>query len=136
MSYIQEIVKGITALRNKAKAPPLKHKVEEAVAEAYFWDTVQSIAKGHSEKAWAKLGKDINYDLERDPGEHVLLDVKSFTVELKVSEKVRRFNAQSLAEAMAKSKFKVPIPVMLQAVEQAKVPSKSTNTYKIVEKGV
>lgn len=138
--YLTKIVAKLNALFESImlEAPDATHNTGRFLAEAYFWDAVQSIAKGRSEKAWAKM---IEHNIldgakDRDPGEYELASSPHFVCNLKVSEKRRAFNADVLADKLAKSKFKVPKPIARQFIENAKVPGKSSNTYKIEEKAV
>lgn len=136
ITYLAKIVQFLGKLgQGETVNPDTKHNTGRLIGEAYLWDEVHRAAKGRAEKIWAALEKEgIIKKEERDPGEYMLAETPHFHVELKVSEKVRRFDARVLAKAMAASKFKVPMPIMLEAIEKAKVPAKSTNTYRITEK--
>lgn len=137
-AFLTNIVKNMNSVFNDTvrESPDSQHNSGRLLAFVYFWDTAAAIAKGRSAKAWEALTANKLIDeKERDPGEYDLTESPHFLCTLKVSEKVRRFDPQVLAEALLK-KYKVPIPITKQMVEAAKVPSKSTNTYRIVEKSV
>lgn len=138
MSFTTEIAKLLTSLDVKlmGSGPDAKHNVGRRLQQAYFWDQVQAYAKKQSDTLWSGLEKDeLVLTSNLDPGDHVLAESPHFVVNAKVSERVRRFNADYLADQM-KKKFKVSIPIAKQMIESAKQPSNSTTTLKIVEKGV
>lgn len=138
-AFLTKIVAAVNGLFNEIipTNPDNKHNAGRFLAAAYFWDAVQSIAKGRADKAWKALeANKLIEEKERDPGEYELATSPHFICALKVSEKVNRFSADALAKALSTSKYKVPVPIARQYIEAAKIPSKSTNTYRIVEKAV
>lgn len=74
-------------------------------------------------------------DLETpEPGDHAIGVTPSFTVNCKVSNPRKAFNADELSRLLNKSKFKVPVPVAKEFIEKAKIEGKSTKTYSIAER--
>lgn len=137
MKFQQEIVKHLNKLADvcAAKNPDTKHNTGRQLGVVYFWTMIEKYAKGKKEEAWSYLAteKIIAEVKGLDPGEYSLAESPSFFAQAKVSEKVKRFDAEVLAEALYK-KYKVPKPVTKELVEQAKVPSSSTVTKSVVER--
>lgn len=132
---LSKIVAYLAGAADAVGLPDSKHNTGRLLAKAYFWDSVTKYARGQSEAAWDVLEKEKIIDLENlGQGDHVLAESPSLTVTAKISAPVRRFNADRLAELLSQSKFKVPLPVAKQFVEQAKVAGNPTKTLAVIEK--
>lgn len=115
--------------------PDQQHNTGRQLGVVYFWTMVEKFAKAKKEEAWTYLEteKIIEDTKGLDPGEYTLAESPNFHAQVKVSNPVKRFNAEVLAEALNK-KYKVPKPVAKEMIEQAKVPDKSTYTKSVVER--
>jgi hypothetical protein len=136
-SYQAQIIKalGKIGVSNGTVNPDAKHNMGNLLGEAFLWDTVKKYAEGRSKIAWDGMAAAGLVDKTKlEPGDHTIAESPGFKATAKVSEKVKRFSAQALAEAMNK-RFKVAVPSALQMIEQAKVPTTSTVTLRVVEKG-
>lgn len=137
MTFQAEITKHINKIADvcEKKNPDVKHNVGRQLGFVYFWTMVAKYADGQKDKAWAELGKEGICEIDRtvDPGEYSLAESPSFFAKVKVSEKVKRFDPEVLAEALYK-KYKVPKPITKELVEEAKVPKNSTFTKSVVER--
>lgn len=142
ISFGARIVAAIGKLHKdlQDKAPDQRHNQGKYLSEVYFWDVVATYAAKRAKDAWLKLDENgvIPNDEERralDPGEHSLAESPHFTCSAKISQKVRRFSADALA-GLLKKQFKVPEATTKELVEKAKVPTTSSVSLSIMEKGV
>lgn len=137
MSFTADITKHLHKLADTcaAKNPDAKHNIGKQLGVIHFWTMIEKYAKGQKEQAWKDLEKEgmIDSCAELDPGEYSLVESPSFFCKAKVSEKVKRFDPSTLAEALNK-KYKVPKPIAVEMIDQAKVPTKSTVTKSVVER--
>lgn len=114
---------------------PKKSNTETLLASAYMWDFIAAYAKGRSDVAWAELEDNNIIDAkELEPGEYILAESPGFVCKANVTAKVKRFAPNVLAESLSKSKYKVPTPIALQLIEQAKVPTTSQTKLNIIER--
>lgn len=114
---------------------PKKSNTETLLASAYMWDFIVSYAKGRSDVAWAELEDNNIIDAkELEPGEYILAESPGFVCKANVTQKVKRFDPKKLATDLAMSKYKVPTPIALQLIEQAKVPTTSQTKLNIIER--
>lgn len=137
MSYKLIVTKLLLNLADQAakQNPDSKHNTGRTIGEAFFWDEVMKFAKGKSDDAWKRLEtQGVSAEPETPPGDHTLGVSPAFSVNLKVSEPRKAFNADALALKLNKSKYKVPVPIVKEMIEQAKIPTKSTFTYSIAER--
>lgn len=133
-SYQAQILKALAETVFKLQSPE-KTNVGRRLSDAYLWDTIQSFAKKQSDKLWADLEKDGIYNLEDAgdvEGEFILAKSPRFTLNLKVTAKVKRFSPQALAVYFKKT-YKVPEPITIKACEDAKVPTKGNKQLSIIE---
>ncbi len=138
MSYEVEITKALARLgRNGTENPDAKHNTGRLIGEAYMWERVAKYAEAKADAAWkAMLRAEIVPEKKTlEPGDHELAYSPSFTIIAKVSQPVRRFNGDELAELLAKSKYKVPTSTTKEFIDQAKVPTSSVVSMKIMERG-
>ena len=98
-----------------------------------MWDEVTRFAKARSDAAWKKLEAEGLIEEPTTQGDHALCVSSNFVVTALVSKPVRRFSADALAAAL-KARYKVPEPVTKTLVEEAKVPTKPSITYAVIEK--
>lgn len=143
ISFQAQIISALGKMWRELGASRPDHRSNEgaALGEAFFWDTIQDYAKKRSDDLWDKLGengiiKDEEQRKTLTPGDHVLSESPRFRCFAKVTQPVRRFQPDSLAEALRKSKYKVPTATTIELVEKAKVPSTSQVKLSIIEKGV
>lgn len=138
MSYETDIVKALTKLgqTNGTANPDEKNNTGRLLGEAFLWDKVAAYAKQRSDAAWEALEKEgIVEDTEAlSPGDHQLAQSPSFAVFARVTQPVRRFNGEELANLLAKSKYKVPVSTTKEMIDKAKVPTKSMCSLKVVER--
>jgi len=121
---------------DKMVLPIAKDETDTVLGQAYVWDFVQKYAKRKSDAFWKDI-EDNNLIMdykELAPGNQEIGESDNFIVHCKVSNPVNRFNADVLAERMAKSKYKVPSSFTLEAIDKAKVPSSSSRTLWIEER--
>lgn len=134
MSFKLAIHKALAKFGSNGTTVPDTSNTGKLVGEAYMWDEIASYAKKKSEQLWGRLEADgiIEPPDNTTASESVLYKSKSFIVNAKVSNPVKRFNPSVLAKALNK-KYKVPIPVAIQMIEEAKIGTKGTVTLSIVE---
>jgi hypothetical protein len=105
-------------------------------AEWYFWDKLQRLADAKAETLKSKMIAD---ELLKDPktfeqpGTFEIGECPGFISTISVTEKVRTFSVQELAKLLNKS-HKIPVPAVIQAADQAKVPLNCRRTVKIIER--
>lgn len=137
MSFQAEIVKHLNKLMDMCdkKNPDNKHNIGRQLGVVYFWTMIEKHAKAKKEEAWKYLADEgiISEVSDLDPGEYSLAESPSFFAKAKLSERVKRFDPETLAEALNK-KYKVPKPITKELIEKAKVPTKSTVTKSVVER--
>lgn len=139
MGYETDIIKQLTKLgkSNGTVNPDSKHNTGNLLGEAFMWDRIEAYAKNRSEAAWKALEKEglIPDKKSLDPGDHQLAQSPSFAVFARVTQPVKRFNGEELAVLLAKSKYKVPVSTTKELIDQAKVPTNSVVSMKVVERG-
>lgn len=139
MSYEADIIKTLAKIgkTNGTINPDAKHNTGSMLGEAFMWDRIEAYAHNRSEAAWAALSKEglIPDKQELDPGDHQLAQSPSFAVFARVTQPVKRFSGEELANLLAKSKYKVPTSTTKELIDQAKVPTKSMVSLKVVERG-
>lgn len=137
VSFTAEITKHMNKIADmcEKKNPDGKHNVGRGLGIVHFWTMVEKYAKSKKDEAWAALEKDdiISDPKGLDPGEYSLAESPSFFASAKVSNPVKRFDPDVLADMLFK-KYKVPVPITKELVDKAKVPSASTVTKKVVER--
>jgi hypothetical protein len=129
--FMIAVTKVLSQLSNLAGP---KDNVGAMLANAFRWDAAESMCKARATAAWDELEKQgiVNKD-GLSPGAHVLADSPSFAVTANVTQPVKRFNADKMADLMVK-KFKCSRADALQMVEDAKKEGNSTVRLNIVEK--
>lgn len=135
ISFEAQIVKALGKLgSNGTTNPDAKHNVGSYLGQLFMWNTVRKAAEGQVKNLWDTLEARGIIDIDDlDPGDHELARSPHFVTTAKVSQPVKRFDAQKLANALNK-KYKVPVPIALEMIEAAKSPTKSTVTKAIIEK--
>lgn len=137
MSYTTEIRKALGKLgKNGTENPDAKHNVGRMLGEVFLWDQVAKFAEGKAEDAWADLTKEglIPNKKELEPGDHELAYSPSFVVVARVTQPVKQFSRDELAKLMRESKWKVPESATMEMIEQAKVPTTSRASLKVIER--
>lgn len=134
--FMTEVIKLLSQLSNIK--PDSNANSDKFVADAYKWDAAEALCKKKSDQAWATLESHniIPEDGERralGPGEHLLSESKLFVVQAKISQPVKRFSADALADEMVKQ-FKCSRSDALLMIERAKKPSNSTVTLSVLER--
>lgn len=116
-----------------------KDKTNEGalMAEWFFWDELETLAKNKGETLRDRLIAD---GVLKDPktfpgaGDYELGETTGFISTVKITEKVRAFDPKAAAASLNKS-HKVPIPIVLGAIEAAKLPTGTPRkTVKILER--
>lgn len=136
ISYAAQIERKLGELgKNGTKNPDEKHNTGRILGEIFMWERVRKHAEGMVKEKWEELTKEGHLEgLEQlDPGQYDMTSSPSFTCTALISQPVNRFSANVLAAAM-KKRFRVPEHVTLEMVEDAKVPTKSTVTKRVIEK--
>jgi hypothetical protein len=137
MSYKTDIVRFLSGIVNKSVPnPDAKHNQGRLIGEAFLWDEVERYAKGKSDAAWEQMEKEgIIPDLNAlETGDHELAYSPSFTIQATVTQPVKRFKQEELAQLLAKSKYKVPVSVTVELCDQAKLPGNPQRKIKIIER--
>ena len=136
-SYLGKIVDGMSELTTRLveKSPDARSNQGKRLGELFLWKEIVKYAEGRYEKEMKAAEAEglIVRDSERAPGQYVLAESGHFVVMGSVTEKIRRFNADVLAEWMFK-KYKVPVMETKEAVEKSKVPTASALRVSIVER--
>lgn len=138
MSYESNIVRALSRLgRNGTENPDASHNTGKLLGEAFMWEKVAKFAESKAKAAWGAMEKEgiVPNKATLDPGDHELAYSPSFTVIAKVTQPVRRFDADEMAMLLAKSKYKVPVSTTKEYLEQAKVPTKPVASLKVMERG-
>ena len=137
MKFQAEITKHLNKLADvcEKKNPDMKHNVGRQLGVVYFWTMIEKYAEAKKKEAWEGLKKEgvIEDVVGYDPGTYNLAESPNFYAQAKISNPVKRFNPEVLADTLYK-KYKVPKPITKELVEQAKVPSTSTTTKSVVER--
>lgn len=127
------------ALHEFLGAAKKKDKTNTGVmmAEWYFWDELETLAKNKGETLRDKL---IEEGVLKDPksfpgaGDYELGESVGFISTVKITEKIRTFDPKAAATSLNKT-HKVPIPIVLSAIEAAKLPTGTPRkTIKILER--
>jgi hypothetical protein len=117
------------------QANPDRSNSGKVYGEAYIWETLERVAKKKREALWESMEKDgLVSTIPSDPGSYELGMSNRFVASVRVSEPVRRFNADELCKLLTNSKYKVPAPIAKEFVDKAKLPSTSSTTKKIMER--
>lgn len=141
-SFMQEITKHLNKLQDVCDSKNPDAKAKNAphgalMGQWFFWNAIEKFAKGKKDAVDKLLSEDDKFDSDvirkYDPGEYVLGEAPSFIAKAKVSEPVKRFDGDHLANALNK-KYKVPVPIVKQMIDEAKQPSASTVTKTILER--
>ena len=133
-AYLTKIVSALNRLgQNGTANPDGTHNTGSMLGEAYLWDAVEAFAKGRSKKAWEALENEGVIIPPDVTGEHALATSPHFVCSAKVTNPVRRFNADELAKLL-KKQYKIPEPVSKALIEQAKVGTKPAVSYSIMER--
>jgi len=138
MSFETDIIKTLAKMgKNGTINPDAKHNTGSLLGEAFMWDRIEAYAKNRSEAAWNAMAKEglIPDKTTLDPGDHQLSQSPNFAVFARVTHPVKRFSGDELAVLLAKSKYKVPVSTTKELIDQAKVPTKSVVSMKVVERG-
>ena len=137
MSYETTIIKALSRLgKNGTENPDSKHNTGRLLGEAYMWDQVEKYAKARSTAVWKEMEKEglVPDKKTLDPGEYACADIPSFAVFAKVTQPIRRFNGDELANKLAKSKYKVPVSTTKELIEEAKMPTNPSVRMVVVER--
>jgi hypothetical protein len=108
--------------------------LSSVLAELFMWVQIRNMADGQYERLLevAKRSGAINVsDLET--GTHVAAESRHFVVTVAVTEPVRRFDPDVLS-AWAHKAYNVPVPLMKEQIELAKVPTKPQRRIVIAER--
>jgi len=137
MSYETDIIKALSKFgTNSTTNPDAKSNTGRLLGEAFMWDRIEAYASNRSATRWAALEKEGHIPDKKtlDPGDHQLAQSPNFAIFARVTQPVKRFNADELAILLAKSKYKVPISTTKEMIDAAKIPSTSMVTMKVVER--
>jgi hypothetical protein len=138
MSYETDIIKALSKMgKNGTVNPDAKSNTGRLLGEAFMWDRIEAYAAQRSEAAWAALEKEelVPNKKTLSPGDHQLAQSPSFAIFARVTQPVKRFSADQLAQLLFESKYKVPISTTKELVDHAKVPTTPMVSMKVVERG-
>lgn len=136
LDYKVQITTLLVKLQTEAAKmnPDAKHNSGRLIGEAYFWDTVEALAKKQSATTWEGLeALGITLSRDEEPGNYDVDSSPSFDVTCKISNPRQKFDEEKLAKALQR-KYKIPIPVTKEMVANAKVDGSKTMTWRITEK--
>lgn len=113
--------------------PDAKHNVGRGLGVVFFWTAVEKYAKAKKDEAWDALAKEdtIPVTNKLNPGEYMLAESPHFYASVKISNPIKRFDGDVLADALF-SKYKVPKPMAKELIDQAKVPTSSSATKSVI----
>jgi hypothetical protein len=138
MSYETDIIKALAKFGKNGgtENPDSKNNVGRLLGEAFMWDRIEAYARNRSTAVWEELEKEGIIEDKRDltPGDHQLAQSPSFALFARVTQPVKRFSGDELAQRLAKSKYKVPVSTTKELIDQAKVPTKPMVSMKVVER--
>lgn len=141
-SFATRITYALTAFgteKNGTQYPSKpRDELDQALADAFMWDTIAKYAEKKSEAAWKLLEEEqfVGDYKNMEPGEHEIAHSASFISRCKVSQPIVRFDNNEMAQLLVKSKYKVPLAVTLEYIDKAKVPKNSSRTLVIEERTV
>lgn len=121
---------------NSTENPDTRSNIGNLLGSVFLWAEVQRYAAAQVKGAWKAL-EDSGLTPDNaslSPGEHAIANSPHFVLTYRISEPVRRFDPDALAQSLLKSKYKVPLHTTKELIEASKLPSKSTVTKKIIEK--
>lgn len=129
--FMISVVKVLSQLSSLAGP---KDNVGAMLANAFRWDAAWTMCEAKSKAAWKQLtDSGIVDETNLKPGAHVLADSPQFSVTANVTQPVKRFNPDKMADLMV-AKFKCSRAVALQMIEDAKKEGKSTVKTAVIEK--
>jgi hypothetical protein len=134
-TIVNDLTKSLHGIYDAVKKED-KSNNGQVMAEYFFWNTVASYAEKRSEVAFASMVKEhiIKEPKEiEEAGDHILGESKMFLCTVSVTKKIEYFDAALFAKTMNR-KYKVPIPAVVQMLDEAKVPKSPRRTIKIVER--
>lgn len=134
-TYAAKIDSYLSRLGKNGTTPPEdKGNTAQMLANAFLWTEVKRFAEAKHKEAMSVLEREGILERETLPtGEHSLCDSQHFTLTARVSEPVRRFNADHLAGEMSK-RFKISVPTAKEMIDNAKLPTKPLVSIKVIEK--
>lgn len=137
ISFTAEITKHLNKIADTCenKNPDAKNNTGKQLGIVYFWTMIEKYAKSKKEDAWKYLETEgiVAETKALDPGDYALAESPHFYASAKVSNPVKRFDPEVLADALFK-KYKVPKPITKELVDLAKVPTISTVTKTVIER--
>lgn len=108
--------------------------LSSALAEMYMWAQIRKMADGNYERLIEiAKGNGVIEVTDLDTGTHVAAESRHFVVTVAVTEPVKRFDPDMLA-AWAYKAYNVPVPLMKEQVDRAKVPTKPQKRIVITER--
>lgn len=130
-TYATKINQALRRLGSNGTSSPDTSNTGTVLANLFLWNEVTAYA-GKRVKAAKKELREIADIDELSPGNHVVLDTSHFALTVNVSQPVRQFDPDVLVEALAK--HRISKSVALQMIEDAKVPTTSRRTIKVLER--
>jgi hypothetical protein len=108
--------------------------LSSVLAEMYMWAQISKMADGHYERLMdIAKGNGVIEVADLETGTHIAAESRHFVVTVAVTEPVKRFDPDVLA-AWAYKAYNVPVPLMKEQVERAKVPTKPQKRIVITER--
>ena len=137
MNYQAQIVMDLEGMPDRLKYPDKSNRGKQ-FALLILWKKVQQMAEKKYEKLMETMIKEEVIDDPKTlttPGNHVLAESGKFSVQVNVSVPRREFNADWLANRLAKD-YKVPVSITKQLIEEAKRPGTTQiRRVTVAEKG-
>lgn len=108
--------------------------LSNALAEMYMWAQIRKMADGHYDRMLENAKGNGVFELSNlETGTHIAAESRHFVVTVAVTEPVKRFDPDVLA-AWAHKAYNVPVPLMKEQIERAKVPTKPQQRIVITER--
>jgi hypothetical protein len=140
-SFLGKIIKGVVDtcddLLGQIKQDTGKGaNASRVLAEMFMWAWIKKYAEGKYDKLKKQVEEENVFEdiSDRGPGTYIVAESRNFVASANVTEPVRRFSADTLAE-WANKQYNIPIIVMKEAIEKAKMPTSSQTRITIIERG-
>jgi len=137
LGFQAQIYSDLDEMPNRLKFPDRSNRGKQ-FALLVLWKKVEQMAAKKYEALLNGMIKEEVVDDPKEiktPGNHVLAESGKFSVQVNVSVPRREFNADWLAHEMMK-RYKVPVAITKQLIEEAKRPGETqVRRITVAEKG-
>jgi hypothetical protein len=138
-SFLGLIIKDVTdvtvSLLNKVKMDTGKGaNTSMVLSELFMWNWIKKYAESKYDKLLDSAKESgLLESPGTEPGTSVIAESRHFVVTANVTEPVQRFSPEALAK-WAFEEYKIPVIVMKEQIEKAKVPTKPMVRVSIAER--